>query len=385
MLRWFLLGLAVLAAALATLNVMKTPEWLPWRLGVLAGEFGHWLAVGVLAIAATAWAVRATGTVVTSATFATFAACVVAGALFLKPAFQAARIAPALREHVNARLPTARATSDLFSWSQLFLGRNPTAAEMKTFDVGGLPLDFYRATASSTGRGAPCVIVVHGGGWDSGDRKQLPHFNDWLAQHGYAVAAISYRLAPKHQWPAQRDDILAAITFLKNRATELRIDPTRLVMLGRSAGGQIALTVAYTANDPAIRGAVGFYAPSDLVFGYVNTHENDAIKSPSLMRQYLGGTPDSARANYESAGPLNHVTRATPPTLLLHGENDALAWYRHSVRLEARLTEMGVPCVFVSLPWATHAFDFNLHGPGGQLTTFALEAFLATVTAARPD
>ena len=104
------------------------------------------------------------------------------------------------------------------------------------------------------------------------------------------------------------------------------------------------------------------------------------LKSPALMRQYLGGTPAAARENYLSASPHYHVTRATPPTLLLHGENDALVWHRHSVRLDARLAEEHVPHAFVSLPWATHAFDYNLHGPGGQLTTFAVEWFLAVVT-----
>ena len=172
----------------------------------------------------------------------------------------------------------------------------------------------------------------------------------------------------------------AAIALLQTQAARLGIDPTRLVLLGRSAGGQIALTVGFTAGDPAIRGVIGMYAPSDLIFGYVNTHEDDMLKSPALMRQYLGGTPESARANYESASALFHVGRSTPPTLLLHGTNDALVWHRHSERLDARLAEQGVPRVLVPLPWATHAFDFNLHGPGGQLTTFAIEWFLAGVT-----
>ena len=98
------------------------------------------------------------------------------------------------------------------------------------------------------------------------------------------------------------------------------------------------------------------------------------------MRQYLGGTPDSARENYESASALPRVNAQTPPTLLVHGALDALVWYRHSVRLDARLTERSVPHVFLALPWATHACEYNLHGPGGQLTTFAVDWFLATVT-----
>jgi acetyl esterase/lipase len=243
-----------------------------------------------------------------------------------------------------------------------------------------LPIDFYRADLRKDARPLPCVIVVHGGGWDSGDRAQIPHFNHWLAGRGYAVAAVSYRLAPRFVWPAQRDDLQAAIGWLQHRASELGIDPTRLVLLGRSAGGQIALATAYTAPNPSIRGVIALYAPSDLIFGYVNTHENDMLKSPALMRQFLGGTPDAARSNYESASALFHVTERAPPTLLLHGENDALVWHRHSVRLAARLTEKNVPHGFVSLPWATHAFDFNLNGPGGQLTTYAVEQFLVAVT-----
>jgi acetyl esterase/lipase len=223
-------------------------------------------------------------------------------------------------------------------------------------------------------------VVVHGGGWRSGDRREIPELDHWLARHGYAVAAISYRLAPKFKWPAQREDVLAAISFLKTHAADLHIDPARFVLLGRSAGGQIALTVGYTAMDPSIRGVIGLYAPSDLIFGYVNTHENDMLNSPALMRQYLGGTPDTARENYASASAYAQVTTQTPPTLLLHGANDPLVWDRHSVRLAALLAENKVPCAVVLLPWATHAFEFNLHGPGGQLTTFALEWFLASVT-----
>jgi len=104
------------------------------------------------------------------------------------------------------------------------------------------------------------------------------------------------------------------------------------------------------------------------------------LKSPTLMRRYLGGTPETARANYESASAHLQVKAGAPPSLLVHGENDALVWHRHSVRLDARLAEFGVPRVFVSLPWATHAFDFNLHGPGGQLTTYSVEWFLRSVT-----
>lgn len=389
MLLKLLLAPALLLLLVSLLNVVQAPAWSPWRLGVLSGEFGHWLALAALGVAGLA-AMRGVAPAVPeqggalALRWMTCGLALVAAGLFAVPAFQAWRIGQALPERVRAlfvgKIPTTRALPErsAFSLTGLF-GGDPEPVPVETLTVApGLPLDFYRAVRSD-GRAAPCVIVVHGGGWDSGDRTQLPGLNHWLARRGYAVAAISYRLAPAHRWPAQRDDVLQAIAFLKTRASALGVDATRLVLLGRSAGGQIAQTVGYTAGDPVLRGVIGLYSPSDLIFGYVNTTEDDMLRSPALMRQYLGGSPETARAAYESASALYHVTPRVPPTLLLHGRNDALVWYRHSERLEAKLREAGVPCLHVALPWATHAFEYNLHGPGGQLTTYALEGFLAAV------
>jgi acetyl esterase/lipase len=373
MLRVTLFLLAFVLLTLSLLTVRMSPDWSPWRLGVLAGEFGHWLAVGCLTLALFAWFWRADARLWAFLTIVLAAAACV---LFLKPVWQARQVAAELPAKLTAQFGPFTPSRPAFSLAALF-ERDLPPVTVKTFRVApDLPLDFYAAERAA----APCVIMVHGGGWETGDRTQLAPVNHWIARHGYAVAALSYRLAPKFQWPAQRDDVLAAIAFVKAHASELGIDATRLILVGRSAGGQIAEAVGYTAGDPAIRGVVALYAPSDLLFGYANAHEDDAIKSPALMRRFLGGTPDSARSNYESASAIFHVTPRSPPTLLLHGTIDALAWYRHSERLDARLAEAGVPHATVLMPWATHGFDFNLHGPGGQLTTFALEWFLAAVT-----
>jgi len=373
---WILTPAAAALLTLGLLTVFRSPPWSPWKLAILAGEFGHWLALPSALLAGAAWSAEpgpggATATLLGMA----------AAALFLKPAWQAARLARPLPKRL--REVFGDWTGDgypAFTWRELFGAGESAAPPPSTIEFApGLPLDLYRPVTTGK-RLSPCVIVIHGGGWDNGDRRQLPGLNHWLVQRGYAVAAISYRLAPAHRWPAQRDDALAAIAFLKARGPALGVDPARLVLLGRSAGGQIAQAVAYTARDPAIRGVVAFYAPSDLIFGYVNTHENDILRSPTLMRQLLGGPPDRERAAYESASPIFHVTPDAPPTLLLHGVNDSIAWHRHSERLAERLAAQGVPHLNLLLPWATHAFDFNLRGPGGQLTRYALAWYLARVT-----
>lgn len=91
------------------------------------------------------------------------------------------------------------------------------------------------------------------------------------------------------------------------------------------------------------------------------------------------GSPKRERCSHSASGYLL-VNKGCPPTLLIHGGLDTLIWHRQSARLDARLGEFGGPHYFLSLPWATHAFDFNLNGPGGQLTAYAIEYFLATVT-----
>jgi dipeptidyl aminopeptidase/acylaminoacyl peptidase len=115
-------------------------------------------------------------------------------------------------------------------------------------------------------------------------------------------------------------------------------------------------------------------------FAWAWGREDDALKSPQLLRQFLGGPPAVAGAAYDSASGIRLVGPTSPPTLLVHGRLDTLVWYRQSERLAARLAACGVPHALVSLPWATHAVEYNLRGPGGQLATYALEWFLAAAT-----
>ena len=100
-----------------------------------------------------------------------------------------------------------------FSWARLLAtGHDPV--EVESFDVArGLPMDFYRATRRNGP--APCVIMIHGGGWDNRDRSQLPAVNHHLARLGYAVAAVSYRLAPETRLPAIVEDFADACAWVR--------------------------------------------------------------------------------------------------------------------------------------------------------------------------
>jgi acetyl esterase/lipase len=371
--RAILLSIGLAFAALGLLTVFKAPDWLNWKLAVLAGQFSYAIAAIPLAAGLVAWFLPGGRGVLGSCACA---ACAVAVALLVQPCAQAWVIGRGLPASLGRQLGPAAVAGEPFTFSGLF-SRWPAPAPMSTWAYSGdLKLDFYPAIGRLP---APCVIVIHGGGWDNGDRGQIPQFNYWLARNGYSVADISYRLAPAAIWPAQRDDVAAAVAFVKAHAVAWNVDAGRLVIMGRSAGGQIAEASAYFLRDPAVRGVIALYAPSDMNFAWKWGRPDDALNSPELIRKFLGGTPETARQTYDSASAILMVDAGTPPTLQVHGTIDTLVWHRHSERLAARLTEAGVPNMLVSMPWATHALELNLSGPSGQLTTYSVAWFLAAV------
>ncbi len=370
MLKYLLLIAALLTVLVSLLTIVRAPDTtLAWKAALVVGEFGHWLVLfplgfAVLAVAATSGGWRV----------AILSLGVVAMTGLLRPVGSAWLVA---RQTPGVRLSFAR-----LYWHKN-IPKVPVRTEVYARPGGQeLKLDVYLppfARDSSTPR--PGLLVIHGGGWDSGDNTQLTEWNHRWAGRGWVVAALNYRLAPAHPWPAQRDDVLAALTWLKANAPSLSLDPHRLVVLGRSAGGQIATAAAYGAHDPDIRGIIALYAPHDMKFAWAVSREDDALNSIKLMRQYFGGPPDTTErtALYDSASGQLLARADSPPTLLIHGYPDTLVWYRHSRRLAARLQELGVSHTHIELPWATHAFDFNPDGPGGQLADSAIGEFLDRV------
>lgn len=375
---------SVLFLFFACLGLVEAPHVILWKLSILTTEYGHWFAVMGLVVIFFILRNPSQGDGIRVLPVLIL---IIASGLFLRPALLAATRSSAWQDSLTSSFPGSSSEKpDLFRWSVLWLGHGHRTVQPQTLvystpSSGALELDLYLPPRSGTEVkvGHPWVLVIHGGGWDSGERKQLSELNSRLAEKGYAVASISYRLAPEAKWPAQKDDVLAAVTFLKENAVGLGLDPDRWVILGRSAGGQIAEAVGYSLKDPTLKGVIGFYAPADMSFAYKFSEENDILNSRNLLRNYLGGPPESALANYEDASGIRFVRPLSPPTLLFHGANDALVWHRQSERLEAKLREDQVPVVFISLDWATHGFDFNLSGPGGQISTAAIEFFLGRV------
>ena len=383
---WRIAHLAAGGLSLATslLTLFPAPTLRLWQLSVGVTESGHWLCPVALALVLAGW--RGGWPGLAGAVLAGMA-----GILFFMPTLRAWRIAarlPAdmerafgpLTAEAKLRLPPAFSFGALWS-GPIPPGREPERMEFARHGEVALSLYYYRSVVAGP---SPLVLVIHGGGWNGGSSGEFTEFNCRLAQAGYAVASIDYRLAPTSPWPAQRDDVLDALAFLRARAVPLELDLSRLVLLGRSAGGQIAEAVAYGARVPGLRGCIAFYAPADLDFAYRYSEPNDILNSRQLLVDYTGGMPDRVPAIYSSGSGIDLARAESCPTLLLHGRNDPLVWNRQSERLDVRLNELKVPHHFLEMGWATHGFDFFPHGPGGQLGAYAVLSFLAQVTAPSP-
>lgn len=372
-LRWVWAGLAL---GLSPLYFFQAPKMPLFITQLALTEFGHWLALPSLILAMGPWA--------RGPERRTRAACLAAALLFLSPALRAWLQAPVFAREAAQHWPTApEKLSPAFSWNRLFFGDKPgppLLREDEVFDPEhALSLTCWRrADEEGLLTARPMVLVIHGGGWETGQRNDFPAWNAAIAAEGYVVIDADYRLAPASPWPAQREDILRALEHARLNAKRWGIDPKRCVLMGRSAGAHLALATAYLLEDSAIKGVASFYGPADLFFAYKFGTEDDVLHSPQLLREFCGGSPETVRANYMDASPYFHVGPKTPPTFMAHGRIDSLVWQKQSARLSTQLEQAGRPYEFLDLPWATHGFDYNFHGPSGQLAWHGLQRFLAT-------
>jgi acetyl esterase/lipase len=231
-----------------------------------------------------------------------------------------------------------------------------------------LRLDLYRVTGDSTPR--PLVVFAHGGGWSVGNPRagaaflDLPLILASLAQRGYVVAAIQYRLSGEASFPAQLQDLREAVGFLRENSARLGIDAARIGLWGMSAGAQFAALDAVScgssspdpareaaARTPCVQGFVGWFGPYDL-----NTFVADAQKEISIRALFRCGSEPCPAAVLAQASPINFVDGKDPPMLLVHGTTDTNTLPTQSARFAERLRVAGVPVELLLIPDVGHGF-----------------------------
>jgi len=225
----------------------------------------------------------------------------------------------------------------------------------------------------------PTLIIIHGGGWRSGSADSDELFSRYMAAQGYTVISITYRLAPKHRFPAQLEDVRAALSAIQVHADEWQVDLERVALVGRSAGGTLALLAAYQTTPFPIRAVVNYYAPVDLTRAYLEP----PVPNPADIHQsalaFLGGTPADKPELYQQASPVNYIRRSLPISLFIYAGRDHLVRTEFARTFAQQLQAADNQVVYLEVPWAEHAFDALFHGLGSQLTLYHLERFLAGV------
>ena len=169
---------------------------------------------------------------------------------------------------------------------------------------------------------APCVIAIHGGAWQRGTPKSYARLGPYLAKHGIAVFAVTYRFAPRNLYPAAVHDARAAVQFMRAKGTEYGIDPNRLGVMGDSAGGHLAALVALAGDNaefagkpddayPGVSTNVKVCVPIYGIFDMVAQWEFDHILAPkgNLGEIFLGYSALEDRFGYHKASPINYITK----------------------------------------------------------------------------
>ena len=187
------------------------------------------------------------------------------------------------------------------------------------------------------------MLVIHGGAWMSGNKNQLTSIAEKLAENGYTAVAIAYRLAPRHQHPAQIDDCRAALAWMKQNAKEYKIDPKRIGAWGYSAGAHLSALLGVTGTD--LKGVVAGGTPTDF----------RAIPLDARYLVYwLGGTRRESPEVYKAASPAAFVSEKSPPVFFYHGDNDTLVPLAGATAMAALLKQAKVEAVIRTVAGAGH-------------------------------
>jgi acetyl esterase/lipase len=232
------------------------------------------------------------------------------------------------------------------------------------------------------------MIYIHGGGWRAGSKKSVPGWLKAFVTAGeLSVVAVEYRFTDVATHPAQVNDCLRAIQFVRQNAEKWNIDPQRLGATGGSAGGHLSAYVALhddaaqaNSNDPVERQssrvscAVSFAGPTDWSLLSSIEHPHPAYRQ---LIGYEPGTP-AARLKAElvkDVSPISFVTRDDPPVMQVHGDKDRIVPLKHAANLHARLQSAGVKAELVVIPGGNHSVS-GAGGPVAKRPTAFVQQFL---------
>lgn len=239
-------------------------------------------------------------------------------------------------------------------------------------------LDVY---LTKSDKPTPAMIHIHGGGWRAGSKQYVP---GWLmafvAEGKLSVVSVEYRFTNVATHPAQVNDCLRAIQFVRQNAEKWNIDPERLGVTGGSAGGHLSAYVALhddaakpdakdtvTRRSSRVACAVSFAGPTDWSLLSTIDHKHPAY------RQLIGYEPGTPAAKLSAqlvkdVSPISFASKDDPPIMQVHGDNDDIVPLKHASNLHARLKNLGARSELVTIKGGNH----GVSGAGGPVAKRAI-------------
>lgn len=202
-------------------------------------------------------------------------------------------------------------------------------------------MDIY-LPANRSHHSTKSLILIHGGGWNSGSKEEFSTYIDSFTQRmpDFAIFNLNYRLVSSgYLFPAQEEDVKTAVDFIVSKAETYHISKDGLVLLGVSAGAHLALLQAYKYPSPKIQAVIDYFGPTDLIAMYEKPWHPLV---PLALQMITGTAPDAAKELFRTSSPVNFVTPGSPPTLMLHGGKDQVVDVSQSKALAQKLEAAGV-------------------------------------------
>jgi len=251
-----------------------------------------------------------------------------------------------------------------------------------------LHVDIYRPRQAGLDRRSTPVVMMHGGGFVVGQRSGgTLNWDRWFTRRGYTVFDVDYRLSPPVTWNQAAPDVACALTWIAAHADRYNIAADRVLLAGQSAGGGLAMQVAYGLADGTVKSSCGgvamqpraviaLYPPDDLALPWRLDTGMGPIGGRKFNTAYLGGSPEQFPERYWTVSPVFHIRPGSAPTLIGAGAHDHLVPFAGHSDARERMNRAGVPNVLIAVPYSDHGYDAAWGSLGSQITQHVAGEFL---------